>query len=170
MWRFSLAVALVTASVSTLAAEVVYSAAEEWIVTKHEIDGRVAAVRINAALPALATKQEFGRSLKFTVPFNVHNDKPFPERYDREGLEKVEEAIESRLVETNAGVFATIITTNNAREYLLYVSETAQAQSIAERLVADIHHHKISFRLDSDPDWEAWSRYARVHAPGQKRP
>ena len=89
MWRFSLAVALVTASVSTLAAEVVYSAAEEWIVTKHEIDGRVAAVRINAALPALATKQEFGRSLKFTVPFNVHNDKPFPERYDREGLEKV---------------------------------------------------------------------------------
>ena len=160
MWRFSLAAALIAADVATFAAQGFYSAAEEWIVTKHEIDGRVAAVRSNAALPALATKQEFGRSLKFIVPFNVRNDRPFPERLDREGFEMIEEAIESRIVETKVGVFATIITTNNARQFLLYVGDTAQAQAIAEQLVADIDHHQISFRLESDPEWEAWSKFA----------
>jgi len=167
MWRFSVTVAMVTACVSANAAQGFYSAAEEWVVTKREIDGRVAAVRSNAALPALATKQEFGRSLKFIVPFNVHNDRPFPERLDREGFEKIEEAIEIHLVETKIGVFATIITTNNTREFLLYVGDTAEAQAIAERLVADIDHHQISFRLESDPDWEAWSRFAGEHEPDQ---
>ncbi len=167
MWRFSFSAALLNVCVCVYAAQGFYSAAEEWVVTKHEIDGRVAAVRSNAALPALATKQEFGRSLKFIVPFNVHNDRPFPERLDREGFEKIEEAIEIRLVETKIGVFATIITTNNTREFLLYVGDTVQAQAIAERLVADINHHKMSFRLESDPDWEAWSKFAGEHEPGR---
>ena len=111
-------------------------------------------------MPALASKKEFGRSIKFTVPFNVHNDRPFPERLDREGFEKIEEAIENRLVETNIAVFATIVTTNNIREFLLYVGDAALAQAAAEKLIADIDHHKISFRLESDPDWDAWSKFA----------
>lgn len=160
MWRFSFAAALLVFCGFAYAAQGFYSAAEDWVVSKHEIDGRIAAVRTNAALPALATKQEFGRSLKITVQFNVHNDRPFPERLDRDGLEKIEEAIESRLVETKVGVFATIITANNAREFLLYIGDIAEAQAIAERLVADIDHHKISFRLESDPEWEAWTKFA----------
>ncbi len=160
MWRFSLALALIAADVAAFAAQGFYSAAEEWVVTKHEIDGRVAAVRTNAALPALASKKEFGRSIKFTVPFNVHNDRPFPERLDREGFEKIEEAIENLLVETNIAVFATVVTTNNIREFLLYVGDATLAQAVAEKLIADIDHHKISFRLESDPDWDAWSKFA----------
>ena len=160
MWRFNLAAALIVASASVYAAQGFYAAAEEWVVSKHEIDGRVAAVRSNSALPALASKKEFNRSIRFTVPFNTYNNRPFPERLDREGFERIEEAIENRLVETNIGVFATIITTNNTREFLLYIGDAAQAQSIAEKLVADIDHHKISFRLESDPEWEAWSKFS----------
>lgn len=160
MWRSSFAAALLGVCVPTHAAQGFYAAAEDWVVSKHEIDGRVAAVRTNAALPALASKKEFGRSIKFTVPFNVHNDRPFPERLDREGFEKIEEAIENRLVETNIAVFATIVTTNNIREFLLYVGDAALAQAAAEKLIADIDHHKISFRLESDPDWDAWSKFA----------
>jgi Family of unknown function (DUF695) len=167
MWRFSLAVTLIAASAAAFGAQGFYSAAEEWVVTKHQIDGRLAAVRTNTALPALATKKEFGFSIRFIVPFNTHNDRPFPERLDREGFEKIEEAIENRLVETNVGVFATIVTTNNIREFLLYIGDAAQAQAIAEKLVADIDHHKISFRLESDPDWEAWSKFAVAQEPGR---
>lgn len=167
MWRFSIAAALLSACVTTQGAQGFYAAAEDWVVSKHEIDGRIAAVRTNAALPALATKLEFGRSLKFIVQFNVRNERAFPERLDRDALEKIEEAIENHLVETKIGVFATIVTTNNAREFLLYVGDMARAQATAERLIADIDHHRISFRLESDPDWEAWSRFIGVHAVSQ---
>jgi Family of unknown function (DUF695) len=159
MWRSNLAGALLGACVAANAAQGFYSAAEDWVLSKHEIDGRIAAVRTNAALPALATKLEFGRSLKLIVQFNVRNERAFPERLDRDALEKIEEAIENRLVETKIAVFATIVTTNNSREFLLYVVDTALAQAIAESLISDMDHHKISFRLESDPDWESWSKF-----------
>ena len=159
MWRSSIAVALLAASVSVFADRGFFSAAEEWEVSKHEIDGRVAAVRTNIALPALATKREFGRSLKITVPFNVHNDSPFPERLDREGLEKIEQAIENHLVDPRVAIFASIITVNNAREFLLYVNDMDHAQMLAEGLVNEILSHKISFRLESDPNWDTWSKF-----------
>lgn len=161
MWRFRFAALLFICCASSYAAQGFYAAAEDWVTSKHEIDGKTAAVRINVALPAMGTKQEFPRTLRFIAPFNTHNDRPFPERLDREGLEKIEEAIENKLVDEGIAIFASIITVNNSREFLLYVGDTERAQIVAERLVADFTSHKLSFRLESDPDWDAWYRYSR---------
>ena len=160
MWRFSAAMLFSMALQVAAAAPGFYAAAEDWVVTKHEIDGKTAAVRTNIALPALATKREFGRSIKFIAPFNIHNDRPFPERLDREELEKIEEAIENKLVDPGVAIFASIVTVNNAREFLLYVNDTDQAQALAERLVLEITSHKLSFRLESDPNWDAWAKFS----------
>ncbi len=160
MWRFSAAILFSTAIHAAFAAPNFYAAAEDWVVTKHEIDGKTAAVRTNVALPALATKLEFGRSLKFIAPFNIHNNRPFPERLDRDDLEKIEEAIEKKLVDPGIAIFASIITVNNAREFLLYVNDTDQAQALAERLVLETTSHKLSFRLESDPNWDAWAKFS----------
>ena len=159
MWRSSATLALCLVMQCSIAAPGFYAASEQWVTSKHQIDGKAAAVRLNAALPALVTRGEFGRSLKFIVPFNVHNDRPFPERLDREDLEKIEEAIESHLIDPGVAIFATIVTVNNAREFLLYVADMEQAQALAEQLVAEIKTHAISFRLKSDPHWEAWSKF-----------
>lgn len=160
MWRFSFAALLLGLSVSVQAAKGFYAAAEEWVTSKHEINGKTAAVRVNIALPAMGTQREFPRSLRFIAPFNVHNERPFPERLDRDGLEKIEEAIENKLVDEGIAIFASIITVNNSREFLLYVGDTEQAQRIAEWLVAEVKSHKLSFRLESDPEWEAWYQYS----------
>ena len=159
MWRSSAALALCLAMKCSIAAQGFYAASEEWVTSKHEIDGKTAAVRLNAALPALVNRAEFCRSLKFIVPFNVHNNRPFPERLDREDLEKIEQAIESYLIDPGVAIFATIVTVNNAREFLLYVADMDQAQALAERIVEKIKTHVMSFRLESDPNWEAWSKY-----------
>ncbi len=160
MWRFSAAFIFFAVTGFAISAPGFFSAAEEWETSKHEIGGKTAAVRTNTALSAVVTRGEFGRSLRFFVPFNTHNDRPFPERLDREDLEKIEAAIEDRLVDSGHAIFATIITVNNAREFLLYVKNMDQAQALAEKLVDDIRSHKISFRLESDPNWEAWSKYS----------
>ena len=160
MWRFSFAALLLGLSVSVQAAKGFYAAAEEWVTSKHEINGKTAAVRVNIALPAMGTQREFPRSLRFIAPFNVHNERPFPERLDRDGLEKIEEAIENKLVDEGIAIFASIITVNNSREFLLYVGDTEQAQRSAEWLVAEVKSHKLSFRLESDPEWEAWYQYS----------
>lgn len=160
MWRFSAALILFAVTNVIVAAQGFYSAAEEWETSKHEIGGKTAAVRANTALSAIVTRDEFGRSLRFFVPFNIHNDRPFPERLDREDLEKIEAAIEDRLVDPGYAIFATIITVNNAREFLLYVKNMERAQALAEALVDDIKTHKISFRLESDPEWDAWSKFS----------
>ena len=167
MWRFSAALVLCAATNIAVAAQGFYSAAEEWETTKHEIGGKTAAVRTNAALSAIVTRAEFGRSLRFLVSFNIHNDRPFPERLDRDDLEKIEAAIEDRLVDPGHAIFATIITVNNAREFLLYVKDMDHAQALAEKLINDIKTHKISFRLESDPNWEAWSRYNSAAPQGR---
>ena len=159
MWRFSFAALVLAFCASTFAAQGFYAAAEDWVTSKREIGGKTAAVRFNAALPAMGTKHEFPRSLRFVAPFNTRNDRPFPERLDREGLEEIEEAIENKLVDEGIAIFASIITVNNSREFLLYVGDTEQAQLIAEKIVADAKSHKVSFRLESDPDWDAWYRY-----------
>jgi Family of unknown function (DUF695) len=160
MWRFDAAIIFLMMFHTVIAAPGFYAAAEDWVVTKHEIDGKTAAVRTNIALPALATKREFGRSLKLIAPFNIHNNRPFPERLDREDLEKIEEAIENKLVDPGVAIFASIITVNNSREFLLYVNDTDQAQALAERLVLETTSHKLSFRLESDPNWDAWTKFA----------
>ncbi len=160
MWRFSIVLMLCAAMEYSVAAQGFYSASEEWVVSKHEINGKTAAVRTNVALPALATKREFPRSLKFVAPFNVHNDRPFPERLDREDLEKIEEAIENNLVDPGFAIFGSIITVNNTREFLLYVNDIDLVQALAERLVREIKTHMISFRLESDPNWDAWSKFS----------
>lgn len=160
MWRFNAVLIFSVAFNTAVAAPGFYAAAEDWVVSKHQIDGKTAAVRTNVALPALATKREFGRSIKFIAPFNIHNDRPFPERLDREDLEKIEEAIENKLVDPGVAIFASIVTVNNAREFLLYVNDTDQAQALAERLVLEITSHKLSFRLESDPNWDAWAKFS----------
>lgn len=159
MWRFSAILILCAAMNFSFAAQGFYAASEEWRISKHEINGKTAAVRTNVALPALATKREFSRSLKFIAPFNIHNDRPFPERLDREDLEKIEEAIENHLVDPGFAIFGSIITVNNAREFLLYVRDADHAQALAEWLVNDTKSHKLSFRLESDPNWDAWTRF-----------
>ncbi len=160
MWRFSIVALLLGLSVSVQAAKGFYAAAEEWVTSRHEINGKTAAVRLNVALPVMGTKQEYPRSLRFIAPFNVHNDRPFPERLDRDGLEKIEEDIEKKLVDEGIAIFASIITVNNSREFLLYVGDAEQAQLVAEKVVADSKSHQLSFRLESDPDWDAWHLYS----------
>jgi Family of unknown function (DUF695) len=167
MWRFSAAFILFAVTTLAVAAPGFYSAAEEWETSKHEIGGKIAAVRTNTALSAVVTRGEFGRSLRFFVPFNIHNDRPFPERLDREDLEKIEAAIEDRLVDPGHAIFATIITVNNAREFLLYVKNMDQAQALAEKLIDNITSHKISYRLESDPNWEAWSKFSTEVSQGR---
>ncbi len=167
MWHFSAALMLCAGTTIAVAAQGFYSATEEWETTKHEIGGKTAAVRTNAALSAIVTRAEFGRSLRFFVPFNTHNDRPFPERLDREDLEKIEAAIEDQLVDPGHAIFATIITVNNAREFLLYVKNMDHAQTLAEELIDGIKTHKISFRLESDPEWDAWSKFSTEKLQGR---
>ncbi len=136
---------------------------DTWSLGHAEIEGKPLITRYREGLKAAIGHSGYRYQIGIAIPLIESSKEGLPSQEEGERLYEIEDALTEELSRDDQAVFALSITTNGMRELVYYASEwkpeyyEAKVQQVAQ----NFPEHEMQFMIQSDPEWETFSRYSK---------
>jgi hypothetical protein len=127
---------------------------------KGSYDNAPLLVRYNTTAKEWVGHKQLGIKLGFAIPLNAPNVGGMPSPEENLQLNDVEDAI-VRAVEVKAkGIFAMVLTTGTMKEFVFYIPENVDIESIHKAIQSAVSTHEVQCSAVRDPNWDAYIQFA----------
>jgi hypothetical protein len=136
--------------------------AHRWGIAEGSYDNSPLLLRINATAKEWVGHKDLGIKLGFAVPLNSPDDGGLPTPEENYQLNDVEDAIVREVEAKTKGIFALVLTTGTMKEYVFYIPENVDIESIHKAIQSSVKTHEVQCIAVRDPDWSTYKQFARM--------
>lgn len=135
---------------------------QQWLVSQGQYNGTPLVVRHNTTAAEWKGHKSLGIKLGFTIPFKSPNKQGLPDPEENKLLSGMEDLIENEVLAATPGVFAMVLSTGIMKEFVFYIPEGVDIESIHKGLMKKIQTHDVQCMANREPDWSSFEFFAKT--------
>ena len=132
---------------------------ENWLVAQAQSDDKPVILRINGGARKYIAHPDLTLRLGITVVFNAPNEHGFCSNQEGQQLSQIEDSLTAQLMKNQKGFPVLVVTSGGRREFIFYVRDKKQACAAVEAAIPSITSHKLTYGVESDPDWSYYQQF-----------
>lgn len=132
---------------------------EEWSVNEGDNNGKPIFVRVNNWCSTIISKRVFVYRLGIAIKFKEKQMNGLLHRDEVGIFNLIEDDIFEIFQNKNFGVVSLIVTTNNMREFVLYLTSNNKVEEKILVLKKKYKEYEFQFYLEEDANWKLYNEF-----------
>ncbi len=130
-----------------------------WGILQYVSDGSPLIVRYNESAKDWVAHPDLSIKLGFAVPLNSPQENGLPDPTENEQLNDVEDIIVQEVAKRTVGFHALVLTTGTMKEFVFYIPEGADIETIHETIQHNVPTHEVQCMTVTEPRWDSYRNF-----------
>lgn len=133
---------------------------DRWVTLEGKYGRMPLSIRVNQGLEDVIGHKDLQHQAGITVAILNPMKNGLPDKEEDTQLKKIEKIINSELNEKGIALFAAVVTTGGAREFIFYTGNPKAVESSFKILTGKIYSHTLQLNIQKDTKWLVYKQFS----------